>query len=247
MNLESIARLRAEAVRQFGAGRGAKTSELDEVFTMFCDAVGSLGRLYAPEELEGTQREAAVSVLVQAVETVLAMYFLSESGFWDNALALKRNYSELLAVAIAIGYDQRCYVDWKNERSNLSSFAKISKRVQASPSVPDVWKSLLTLLATYWTESSQRFSHHVGRRSIRTVVQGGQVYFEPKVATHQFQEARMNALRNMLLNVVSILMGVTDFGRVAYEKREELPEAANVMVRANACLGNEAWKSELTS
>jgi len=80
-----------------------KTPELEIPFGLLVDLIGSLRYLYALDELKASQREAALEVLMQALETTLGMYFLSEDGFWPGALALKRNYTELLAVAVAIG------------------------------------------------------------------------------------------------------------------------------------------------
>ena len=207
----------------------------------------SLGRLYSPGQLDGTRQEATIGVLVQATETVFAMYFLTRDGFWDEALVLRRNYSELLAVAMAIGYDQECFTDWKHERPNFASFEKICSRVEQSDNVPGIEKGLLPLLKRYWAESSQQFSHRVRRSSVRTMVKDGQIRFEPKVASYDFQETRMNALRNMLQNILSVLLGVTDFGRLCEGAQERFPEGAAIIARANECFLNAVWRGEKTT
>lgn len=243
----SIEAICEQAREQFRSCAAPKAGEIDKVFALFIDVFHGIGALYSAEELAGSRQEAAIGVIVQAVETVLAMYFMAEDGFWTTSLALKRNYTELLLVAIAIGYDQQCYVDWKHERDSFASFAKIYRRVEQSEHVPSMEKGVLPLLKSYWAESSQLFSHNVQRSSVRTLVRDGSVGFEPKVATCDFQERRMATIRNMLVNVLSVLFGITDFGRRAYERREKFPGGARIIAAANACFQNQAWKNARTA
>jgi len=108
-------------------------------------------------------------------------------------------------------------------------------------------KRVLPLLKSYWAESSQLFSHNVQRSSVRTLVRDGSVRFEPKVAPCDFQERRMGTIRNLLVNVLSVLFRITDFGPRAYERREKFPDGARIIAAANACFQNEAWKNEHTA
>jgi hypothetical protein len=243
----SIEAICEQAREQFRSCAASKADEIDKVFVLFLDVFRGIGTLYNAKQLGGSSQEAAIAVIVQAVETVLAMYFMAEDGFWTNSLALKRNYSELMLVAMAIGYDPQCFIDWKHERDNFASFEKIYRRVEESKNVPPEEKGVLPLLKSYWAESSQHFSHGVLRSSIRTLVRDGGVQFEPKVVTCDFQEGRMCAIRNMLLNLVSVLLGITNFGPRAYERREEFPEGARIIARANDCFQNDTWKNERTN
>ncbi len=61
-----------------------------------------------------------------------------------------------------------------------------------SSQVPDIDKSFIRSLKQDWTKSSQLFSHNINQKSIRTFVKNGQIRFEPKAATAEFQEKRMN-------------------------------------------------------
>lgn len=242
-DFHSVERLVARAREHYHSHSAEKKAEIAVVFTLLRDIFGNIHKLYGEERLTDSQEEASLMVLVQAVETVLAMFFLAESGFWTNSLAHKRNYVELMLTAIAIGYDRQCFIDWKHERSNFDSFKKIYKRVERSSSVPQAEKSHLPLLKSYWSESSQYFSHNVKRGSIRTLINNGLVHFEPKIASPAFQEGRMNTIRNMLLNVVSVVLGVSSFGKRAYEMREHFPEGKTIIDRANECFENPTLKN----
>lgn len=243
----SLEELCDEARAHFRSHEGDVAKEVDQVLELLLDVFRSVGQLYTVDELRGSKQEAAMGVLVQALETVLAMYFLSQDGFWDNALVLKRNYAELLLVALGIGHDHLIFVDWKHGRGNVSSFEKVLRRVDASTDVPCKQKSVLPLLKRYWCESSQSFSHSFSRSSIRTSVVDGQVHFEPKTATAEFQHGRMRALRNMLLNLAAALLSIVGFQTRAYEKRESFPDGASVAARARECFQNEKWKAEQTN
>jgi len=247
VNFESLEELCEQARAHFRSQTGDRAKEMDQALVLLLDVFRSAGRLYTVEELQGSKEEAALGVLVQALETVLAMYFLSQDGFWDNALVLKRNYAELLLVALGIGHDQRIFVDWKHGRSSLNSFEKVAKRVEASTDVPCEKKSVLPLVKRYWRESSQGFSHNVSSSSVRTSIVNGQVHFEPKTATAEFQHGRMCALRNMLLNLVAAFLGIIRFETRAYEKRQSFPEGASIAARARECFQNKRWKAEHTN
>jgi len=114
----------------------AKQTQFGEVVGLLFRVFQSVGKFKPPAEWRGSREEWVLSLLIQALEVVLAMYYLSESGFWDNALALKRNYVELLTAAIAVGYDKTCYVDWKNARKCVDSFEKLYRRAASSTGEP---------------------------------------------------------------------------------------------------------------
>ena len=199
-----------------------------------------------PGEWADSKEEWVISVSIQSIETLLAMYYLSESGFWDNALALNRNSSELLVPLVAIGYDDQCFKDWKNKRSNFNTFDKILKKATDTPNVPATERSLLSHLKRYWIESSQIRSHNIRLDSIRILANQGQIGFEPKVATPEFHEKRLNTIRNMLIDVVSILLGIFDYYPVVAAWKSEFPEAPNILARWKQCSQNQTWQNEET-
>jgi len=243
----SIDALCQQARANFRTHSSRKQKEIDMVLTLCFEVVSSISKLKTPDEWKDSREEATLAVLFQSIETVLAMHYLSESGFWDNALVLKRNFSELLLIAIAIGFDQQCFIDWKHGRANFDSFERIYKRVEQSSNVPEIEKSLLPHLKRYWSESSQLFSHNMSRKSIRTFVKDGQIHFEPKSASADFQEKRMNTIRNMLLDVISILLGIFQYDKRTFERRADFPEAPGIISRCNECFQNHVWKSEKTT
>ena len=103
------------------------------------------------------------------------------------------------------------------------------KRATDSPNVPATERSLLPHLKRYWIESSQIRSHNIRLDSIRTLANQGQIRFEPKVATLEFHEKRLNIIRNMLIEVVSILLGIFDYYPLVAVRKSEFPEAPNIL------------------
>jgi hypothetical protein len=244
---EDLDRLCLEARKHFRSHALQDQGDVESVFNLCFDLYRSIGKFKKPEEWKDSREEYTLSVLIQTIETVLAMYYLSESGFWDNALALKRNVSELMLTAIAIGYDSQCFIDWKNERDSFSDFNKVLSRVQDSTNVPDIERSLVPHLKRYWIESSQFFSHNIRMRSIRTLPEVGQFKFEPKLADVEFQGERLHTIRNMLLDVISISLGIFEYGAVTKRRKPEFPEAPQIIARCNKCMQNEDWKKQRTA
>ncbi|MCJ7515923.1 MAG: hypothetical protein MUO89_08200 [Dehalococcoidia bacterium] len=244
---QDIDRLCLEARKIFRSHLPEKQGEVEFVFSVCLDLLRSIGKFKKPEEWEDSREEYTLSVLIQAIETVLAMYYLSESGFWDNSLALKRNVAELILIAVAIGYDRQCFVDWKHERDSFNDYNKILRRVQDSTDIPDIEKSLLPHLKRYWLESSQLFSHNIRLKSIRTLPKGGQFKFEPKLAEMEFQEKRLHTIRNMLIDIISISLGIFEYDAVVSRRKSEFPEAPEIIRRCNKCMQNEDWRKQETA
>jgi hypothetical protein len=244
---EDLDRLCLEARKYFRSHALQDQGDVESVFNLCFDLYKSIGKFKKPEEWKDSGEEYTLSVLIQTIETVLAMYYLSESGFWDNALALKRNVAELMLTAIAIGYDSQCFIDWKNERDSFGDFNKVLSRVQDSTNVPDIERSLVPHLKRYWIESSQFFSHNIRMRSIRTLPEGGQFKFEPKLADVKFQGERLHTIRNMLLDVISISLGIFEYDEVTKRRMTEFPEAPQIIARCNKCMQNEHWKKQRTA
>ena len=220
--------------------------EIHYVFNLCFDLFKSIGKFKNPEEWKNSREEYTLSVLIQALETSLAMYYLAESGFWTNSLALQRNVVELMGIAIAIGYDEQCFIDWKYERNCFDDSNKILRRIQDSEKVPDIDKSRLPHLKRYWIKSSQLFSHNIKPNSIRTLPKAGQFKFEPKIANSEFQAKRLHAVRNMILEIISIAVGVFNYDVVVRSRKSEFPEAPEIIAMCNQCFQNEIWKKHAT-
>lgn len=243
---QDLDKLCLEARKYFRNHSLEKHGEIDHVFSLCLDLFKSIGKFKKPEEWKDSREERVLGVLLQTIETILAMYYLSESGFWDNSLALKRNVAELLLIAIATGYDEQCFIDWEYERDCFDEFSKILKRVQESTNVPDVDKSFLPHLKRYWIECSQILSHNIKPGSMRTTPEEGRFRFEPKIAEAGFQEGRLNTIRNMLIDVISISLGVFKYGEVVKHRESEFPEAPTLIAKFNQSMQNEHWKKEET-
>lgn len=230
----------------FRKNLGKTQPEIEEIFEVCFKLLKSISKFYTPKEWKDSQQEYSLCILIQAIETILAMYYLAESGYWDNSLTFKRNLAELFSLAIAIGYDKQCYIDWKNGRDNINSYKKITKRIEKSKVIPQIDKKFLPLLKKYWQEGSLSYSHNIDIKSIRTIVKSGQIKFEPKMVKPYFQQQRLRAIRNMLLNVISLLVGIFDYGKVTESRKKEFPEALYLINKCNLFLTNRTWKSQKT-
>ena len=222
-------------------------SELDEVFFFTLKLLKSVSKFYTPEKWTSSREGHVLAVLSQCIETLLAMYVLSESGFWTNSLVLKRNCIELMCVFIAIGYDNQCYIDWKHGRDNFSGFKKILKCINLSNCIPELDKNQVALLKKEWEKSSDLYSHYIGIRSIRTKVESGFIKFEPKVAGSDFQDKRLCFFRNMFINLMSIVMGVFDYGGTTERRKGEFPEALDIIAHANLWFQDEKLRQQKTT
>lgn len=231
----------------FRKNLGEAQPEIEQIIELCFKILRSISKFYSSEKWENSQQEYALSVLIQSLETTLSMYYLSESGYWDLSLTFKRNIAELFSVAIAIGYDTQCYIDWKNERDNINDFGKIIKRIDQSREIPDIDKGFIPMLKKYWNESSQIYSHNVGKKSIRTLVKSGQIKFEPKIAPADFQQERLRTIRNILLNILSLISGIFNYGEVTKNRKQEFPEALGLIAEANSYFTNANWKLQKTS
>lgn len=240
-------RLCLEARRYFRSHSLQSQTEVECVFNLCLDLYRSIGKFKKLEEWKDSRDEYTLGVLIQAIDIVLAMYYLSESGFWDSSLALKRNVVELMLTAIAIGYDSQCFADWKNTRDSFGDFNVILNKVQNSKNIPDTEKSLLPHLKKYWIESSQFFSHNIRMKSIRTLPKNRQFELEPKIAEIEFQNKRLRTIRNMLTDIISISLGIFEYDKVVKYNKSQFPEAPQIISRCNMYFQNEDWKKQETT
>src|SRR3990167_4438113 len=198
-----------------------KKTELAEVVDLFFDLTLSIGKSRTPVEWGKSKEEDTVKVLIKSMQAIFSMYYLSESGFYNLALALKRNFTELLMVAIAIGYDDQCYIDWKNDRSNFRDMHNIASRLAGLQSIPDdPEKKLIPILSRYWNESSSLHSHQITKSSINEGMdaKAGDFHLGVRVVTEEFQGRRLNTLRNMCLNVIAVLLGVFEYDELIKDR-----------------------------
>lgn len=233
------------ARKYFREHAGQKQKELESVFNLYFSVTQSIGKKMRPEEWDGSRDEDVIKILTKAIQTIFAMFYLSESGFYDLSLALKRNFTELLLVAMAIGYDNQSHIDWKNSRDNLGDAHKIAKRLSSIASVPSVEKQLIPTLLRYWNESSQFHSHQVLKKAIEEGIRikNGDITLGSRIVKEDTQIKRINTLRNMCLNVITILLGVFDYGNLAAGDSDKYPEAEVLISRYN---NFQSFKSEPT-
>lgn len=248
-NFKNIDAIAVKAREVFRENENQTKKDFEEIFFLYFQTIKSIFKFYTPKEWEGSQNELTIGVMIQCLETVLAMYYLSESGFWHNALALKRNYVELFSVSIIIGYEKQAYIDWKNKRNTLKDFGKIIKRIEKSENIPQEEKSFIPILKQYWNEASANNSHNTSLNSIRTLVKSGKIEFEPMVVKKEYLEKRIGALRNMILNLLSLTLGIFNYGEFTEKNSERFPEALNIIGHANSLFkkGKDEWLNEGTT
>jgi hypothetical protein len=246
-SFNDINNLVSAARSSFSANKSTQKEDIELVTTTLLDAFQSITKIYSPEEWSDSRHEMVVIVLMQCFEGVFANYFLSESGYWENASVLQRNYIELLSISIAIGYDNSLYIDWVHERDNMKSFRKIMKSLKESNHVPETKREILTYMDKQWARLSQNYSHNLSKKSLRTKVVEGKINLEPRVVTVEFQKKRITKCRNMLVNILSVLLGVFDYGKVAESRKSDFPEALGIIGRSNEILNNLVWKNQKTA
>jgi len=212
-----------------------KQNEVGDTINLCFNFFKSVGKSREPKEWENSREEDVIKVLIKAIQVIFGMYYLSESGYYDLALSLKRNFTELLLVAIAIGYDKQNYIDWKNDRDNFQDVHKIGKKLFSSDNIPQPEKDLIPILLKYWDESSQLHSHQISKKAVEggIKINNGDITLGSHIVKEEYQIMRLNTLRNMALNVITILLGVFDYGNLAEANRSKFPEAPGLIARYN--------------
>lgn len=211
-----------------------KRSEIESLFNLFLNFVKSIRKFKTPDKWKNSREEFFLGCLFKSLQMLLGIYYLCESGFFDLSLALKRNYVELTLVCIAIGYDEQCFIDWKNKRDNFDDAHKIAKRIKQSQKVPEIEKQLIPKFLQYWNESSQTDSHQLNMKNIEGIIKDGEINFGTRIIKEDIQNMRLNTIRNMTFNIISILLGVFNYGEVTKADHEKYPEALGLMAEFNS-------------
>lgn len=221
--------------------------EIEETVGLLFLFLRSIGKFKTSEEWKGSRDEDVLMILIKSLQTTIGMLYLSESGFYEMALVLKRNYSELMLQAIAVGSSDDLYVNWKHHRKPFDSFHKIARAIEAGRSVPgDPRADLAKLLVRYWNESSALHSHQLGKEAVQDALKEGKLQLGPFIKTEEFQAARLRTVRNMCLNVLSLLIQSFDYGGYTAANRGRFPEAPALISRFNALLRCTAELAEPT-
>lgn len=212
-----------------------KQDEVEDTFDLCFSFFKSIGKSRNPKEWKNSREEDVIKILTKALQVVFGMYYLSESGYYNLALSLKRNFTELLLVAIAIGYDQLSHIDWKNDRDDFRDVHKIGKKLLSCSRIPQPEKELIPILLKYWDESSQLHSHQVTKKAVEEGIRinDGGITLGSHIVKEEFQIKRLNTLRNMALNMTTILLGVFDYGNLAQSNKPMFPEALGLIAKYN--------------
>ena len=221
--------------------------EIEETVGLLFLFLRSIGKFKTIEEWKGSRDEDVLMILIKSLQTTMGMLYLSESGFYDMALVLKRNYSELMLQAIAVSSSDDLYVKWKHHRKPFDDLHKIARAIEAERSaLGDLRADLAKQLVTYWNESSALHSHQLGKKSVEDALKEGKFRLGASIATEEFQAGRLRTVRNMCLNVLSLLIQSFDYGGHAAVNADRFPEAPALISRFNALLRRTEELSEPT-
>ncbi|MCL4257618.1 MAG: hypothetical protein KJZ53_03705 [Anaerolineales bacterium] len=200
-----------------GLFRGAKLEEMGDLtlaISTFLAFVQFSKQATNRYNLEDERFESFLGLVVKAFHMVLGVLYMSESGLYNLVGPLVRNYSELVTLAVSVGFDDQIYIDWKNRRDTVNTFAKLRQRSNASGSVPEEYKKGLLLLAfQYWIKASDESAHQLNPKVLDGVLSMPVVEFGIMQADVAWQRKRVNLLIALCLNLCTLMQDVGDYSK----------------------------------
>ena len=223
-----------EARRTFRASAEPQRREIEEVVELLFAFSRSIGKFEVEEGWSGSREEDILIALLGAFEPMMGMLYLSESGFYNAALGLKRNFAELMVQAIAISHSPDLHVKWKHDRSPFDDFHKIVRALEeAETPLPPNHARFVRQLAKYWNESSSLHSHMLGKKAVSDVLKGESFHLGVHIAIDEAEAKRLRTIRNMCLDMVVVLVSSFEYGAYTEARKEEFPEALDLIARWN--------------
>ena len=227
--------LQARAAFRDNKGLG----EIEKVFDLYFAFARSIGKFQSQKDWEGGRDEYIIKILSKAIQSLLGMLYLSESGFYDLALSLERNYIELLLIAIAVGYDDRNFTDWERGASDFRNAHKVAKKITASANVPAPEKEIVTHLTKEWETASSRYAHELHIGNVEEIIQSGEIHLGVVIADEAMRAKRLETIRSMALNVITVLVGVFRYDTVTIKDKKRFPEALTLIAAFNSMQKDE--------
>lgn len=177
-------------------------------FDLFILLLLFFSQIKKPEELHNSKEEGYISTIVKAIETLLGIVYLNESGFDDISRSLLRNYVELTIVSMAIGYDNSLFTRWKNKHKSFKDVHSIAAEIQKSSFIPQIEKDIVQYLLSIWESSSRTTSHQLSPESVSAKIENASINFGIRIINDEYTVKRFYMLCKMMYNIVSISFGV---------------------------------------
>lgn len=168
-----------------------------------------------------------IGVSIKSVRILLPYFYLSIKGFYDEANILVRNFVELSLVLIDIGYNNQSLIYWKNGKpGEFSEINNILKRIEENrDNIPEVDLKAVDYLKSKYHQLSQEFSHELRLQNIEKIFKNdGSVKFCDR-ANEKFTLKRANSFKALILNAISLLIGVTNYPFLVSSNPSQYPEA----------------------
>lgn len=219
-----------EARDNFRTDSAGKLFDIKTVFNLYLDILKFIGSTKSLEEWTGSREEDVLKILVKTSQTVLAMLYLSEDGFYYLSNVFLRNYVELLMSAIAIGHDPDLHIAWKHRRDDFKDVHTVARKILQLQALPTLEKQLIPTLLKHWNEASDAYSHQISKDAVEQGLKftEGNFSMEPLVLKEEYQDNRKELIRNMLLNIISVVIGI--FKDTYNEEAKPLVERYNAFV-----------------
>jgi len=222
-----------------------KIKEVAKVFNLYLNFIKSIGKFRKPEEWKDSREEYILKLHFKALEYLLGMFYLSESGLYKDALALKRNIIEIIILSIAIGHSEEAFIKWRNKLKDFRDYYKITSFVASIENLPELEKAQLS----YWKKQYKdacSYSHALNIDIFTKKIKEGIADLGPRIITKEYQDRRLNTIRNLCLNLLCILIGIFDYSNITKKEKEKFPEAPKLIAEANKYFRSEKLKKEPT-
>lgn len=226
---------------KFQSMNRTKTGEFGDSVEVFFGILSNVHKILEIDTTKKSRETDFISVLVKAINEVLTMYYLVETGFFELSLSMKRNFVELYLVATAIGFDEVLYSDWKHKNTEFKSVHNLVKAIRKSRKVPSDEKSYAVYLTTEWIKSSTLFSHQLTPKSIGVTLFKDSARIAVSLKQKKYYDGRLNLLTNMVVNLSTLLTNVFDYGKIV--KKYDGNKPNKLLVRLEK-LQNKARNSE---
>lgn len=200
-----------------------------DTFNIFIKFFRSFSGIVSPEEFPDSQTEHFLLVVIAALESVMVMFYTDESGFYETTYAHKRNYLELLLIAIAIGFDNQCYIDWKNERKSMHKPHHVGKRIKELPKIKEWTKELSQHVLTLWNKNSSIHSHKMKASSIKKHEEPFSFRLGVDIINEEYQGKRMEEKYKMICNLINLSLPFFDYENLVKTQADKFPEGKTLL------------------
>lgn len=239
-------KLVAQARASFAAHAQAARTRFVEASDLFFEFFAIVADAFPEATWAGGREEGLSKILSKAFSKTLAAWYLSESGFYEDARQIMRNVVELHGILMCVGRSDANYARWKEGSKPFhgsGNFLAILKCAESIPGLEDAERDFLRFLKSQWLKLSDEVSHETKREAVEPYARSRQLRFRIDVVKEVFQEKRINALTS---SVLSLLRGAFFAYRleVVAQSRPELKVRIDIFVAKNLKLGEKMRQLE---